>query len=53
MVFPVVVFPAVVLPVVVVATAVVATVAHCENFRDLHFCPFVPFLWDLLSPDKT
>jgi hypothetical protein len=38
----VVVFPVVIVPVVVMPVVVVATVAECENFRDLHFRPFIP-----------
>jgi hypothetical protein len=43
-VLPVKVFLAVVVTVAVMAIVVAATVAGCENMRDLHLFPFIPFL---------
>lgn len=50
---PVVVFPVVVLPAAVTAVVVVVTVAECENFRDLHFRPFIPFPGTFSFPKKS
>ncbi len=49
----VVVFPVVIVPVLVMPVVVVATVAECENFRDLHFRPFIPSPGTFFFPKKT